>query len=126
MVAGRARSTASHGPSTPSWVTSAATRTMLDAVAAALIGIRGAKSQAKVSMRHELSAVEFSGPQAVLDAVRLAEGDLMRAGRITAAPTYVVDERRRAGGVGDGRRRRPEPAHAPGRSWQLQPRCCPR
>ena len=66
--------------------------TMLDAVAAALIGIRGAKSQAKVSMRHELSAVEFTGPQSVLDEVRLAEGDLRRAGRVTAAPSYVVDE----------------------------------
>jgi valyl-tRNA synthetase len=66
--------------------------TMLDAVAAALIGIRGAKSQAKVSMRHELAAVEFSGPQTVLDAVRLAEDDLRRAGRATAAPSYVVDE----------------------------------
>ena len=43
-------------------------------------------------MRHELSAVEFTGPQTVLDAVRLAEGDLMRAGRIASAPTYVVDE----------------------------------
>ena len=51
----------------------------LDAVASALIGIRGAKSQAKVSMRHELSAVEFSGPQTALDAVRLAEEDLLRA-----------------------------------------------
>jgi valyl-tRNA synthetase len=65
---------------------------VLDAVAAALIGIRGAKSQAKVSMRHELSAVEFRGPQALLDAVRLAESDLMRAGRVTAAPTYVVTD----------------------------------
>jgi valyl-tRNA synthetase len=62
----------------------------LDAVASALIGIRGAKSQAKVSMRHELSAVEFTGPETALDAVRVAEGDLLRAGRITAAPTYVV------------------------------------
>jgi valyl-tRNA synthetase len=64
----------------------------LDAVAAALIGLRGAKSQAKVSMRHELSAVEFRGPQPVLDAVRLAEADLVRAGRLTAQPTYVVAE----------------------------------
>ncbi len=61
----------------------------LDAVAAALIGIRGAKSAAKVSMRHELSAVEFTGPRAALDAVRLAEPDLLRVGRITTAPTYV-------------------------------------
>lgn len=64
----------------------------LDAVAAALIGIRGAKSQAKVSMRHELTAVEFAGPQPLLDAVRLAEGDLVRAGRITASPTYVASD----------------------------------
>jgi valyl-tRNA synthetase len=64
----------------------------LDAIAAALIGIRGAKSQAKVSMRHELSAVEFTGPEPALDAVRLAEQDLQRAGRITAAPTYVVSD----------------------------------
>ena len=64
----------------------------LDAVASALIGIRGAKSQAKVSMRHELSAVEFTGPEATLAAIRLAEQDLLRAGRITAAPTYVVSD----------------------------------
>jgi hypothetical protein len=36
--------------------------------------------------------VEFRGPQAALDAVRLAEGDLRRAGRITGTPTYVVGE----------------------------------
>jgi valyl-tRNA synthetase len=64
----------------------------LDWVAGALMGIRGAKSQAKVSMRHELSAVEFTGPEAALAAVRLAEADLRRAGRITAAPSYVVTE----------------------------------
>jgi valyl-tRNA synthetase len=64
----------------------------LDAVASALIGIRGAKSHAKVSMRHELSAVEFTGPQGALEAVRLAEQDLVRAGRITAAPTYVASD----------------------------------
>ncbi|MGC4109258.1 MAG: valine--tRNA ligase [Nocardioides sp.] len=64
----------------------------LDAAASALVGLRGAKSQAKVSMRHELSAVEFSGPQRALDAVRLAQDDLVRAGRITATPTYVATE----------------------------------
>jgi valyl-tRNA synthetase len=63
---------------------------LLGAVAAALVGIRGAKSQAKVSMKHELSAVEFTGPEAALDAVRAAERDLMRAGRITGTPTYVA------------------------------------
>jgi valyl-tRNA synthetase len=64
----------------------------LDAVAAALIGLRGAKSQAKVSMRHELSAVEFSGPESALGAVRSAEADLVRVGRITATPTYVTSD----------------------------------
>jgi valyl-tRNA synthetase len=63
---------------------------LVEAVAAALIGIRGAKSQAKVSMRHELTAVELTGAQAVLDAVRPAEGDLRRAGRVTGAFSYVV------------------------------------
>jgi valyl-tRNA synthetase len=65
---------------------------VLEAVAAALIGIRGAKSQAKVSMKHELSAVTFTGPESLLAAVRMAEGDLTRVGRITGTPTYVVTE----------------------------------
>jgi valyl-tRNA synthetase len=64
----------------------------LDAVAAALVGIRSAKSQAKVSMKRELTATEFTGPRAALDAVRLAEADLRRVGRITTDPTYVVGE----------------------------------
>ena len=63
---------------------------ILDAVASALIGIRGAKSQAKVSMKHELSAVEFTGPQGALDAVRSAQSDLVRVGRVTSAPTYTA------------------------------------
>jgi valyl-tRNA synthetase len=64
----------------------------LDAVASALAGIRGAKSQAKVSMRHELSTVEFTGPETALESIRAAEGDLVRAGRITADPTYIVSD----------------------------------
>jgi valyl-tRNA synthetase len=63
---------------------------LLDAVAAALMGIRGAKSQAKVSMKHELTAVEIGGPPAMLDAVRLAEGDLRRSGRVTGAFSYAA------------------------------------
>jgi valyl-tRNA synthetase len=66
--------------------------TTLEAVSAALMGIRGAKSQAKVSMRHEISSVELRGPQRLLDALRLAEADLVRAGRITTEPTYVADD----------------------------------
>jgi valyl-tRNA synthetase len=56
---------------------------MLDAVAAALAGIRGAKSQAKVSMRAELSRVEVFGPAALVDAARSAEDDLRKVGKIT-------------------------------------------
>jgi valyl-tRNA synthetase len=63
---------------------------LLDAVAAALVGIRGAKSQAKVSMRHELSSVDFAGPPSLLDAVRSAQSDLVRVGRVTSAPTYTA------------------------------------
>lgn len=55
----------------------------LRAVADALRGIRGAKSQAKVSMRAQLSRVEISGPAALLDAAALAADDLRRTGKIT-------------------------------------------
>ena len=65
---------------------------LLDAVAAALIGIRGAKSQAKVSMRRGLSALGFTGPEPVLDAIRAAEDDLVRTGRVSAAPTYAAGD----------------------------------
>jgi valyl-tRNA synthetase len=65
---------------------------VLDAVAGALRGIRGAKSQARVSMKAELSAAGFVGTQAALDAVALAEEDLRRAGRIRAKPTYVAED----------------------------------
>ena len=61
----------------------AADPAMLDAVAAALAGIRGAKSQAKVSMRAELSRVEITGPAALVARSELAEDDLRKAGKIT-------------------------------------------
>ena len=54
----------------------AADPAMVDAVAAALIGIRGAKSAAKVSMRAELSRVEITGPEALVRAAEQAAGDL--------------------------------------------------
>jgi valyl-tRNA synthetase len=62
---------------------------MLDAVAAALAGIRGAKSQAKVSMRAELSRVEISGPPALLAAAEAAAEDLRKVGRITGELVFT-------------------------------------
>jgi valyl-tRNA synthetase len=55
---------------------------VLDAVAAALVGIRGAKSQAKVSMRAPLARVEVSGPQPLVEAAAAAADDLRRAGHV--------------------------------------------
>jgi valyl-tRNA synthetase len=57
--------------------------TMLDAVATTLAGIRGAKSQAKVSMRAELARVEVFGPAALLAAAESAADDLRKVGKIT-------------------------------------------
>ena len=71
---------------------SAADGAVLDAVAAALTGIRGAKSQAKVSMRHELSRVEISGPAHLLAAARQAADDLRLAGKVTGDLAFTVSE----------------------------------
>jgi valyl-tRNA synthetase len=65
--------------------------TMLDAVGAALAGIRGAKSQAKVSMRAELARVEISGPPALLAHAEAAADDLRKVGRITGDLAFTVD-----------------------------------
>jgi valyl-tRNA synthetase len=69
----------------------AADPAIIDAVAAALIGIRGAKSQAKVSMRAELSRVEISGPQEQVTAVEAAAADLRKAGKITGELVFTTD-----------------------------------
>jgi valyl-tRNA synthetase len=61
----------------------AADDTTLDAVAAALTGIRGAKSNAKVSMRAELATVTITGPAAAVTAIEGAREDLCNAGKIT-------------------------------------------
>lgn len=60
----------------------AADPSTIDHVAAALAGLRGAKSQAKASMRAELSSVEFTGPAAALAAVESVQDDLRKAGKI--------------------------------------------
>ncbi|MBZ5740904.1 valine--tRNA ligase [Nocardioides mangrovi] len=62
----------------------------LEAVAAALVGIRGAKSTAKVSMRAELSRVEISGPEALVRAAELAADDLRKTGKITGDLVFTA------------------------------------
>jgi len=64
----------------------------LDAVAAALAGLRGVKSQAKVSMRAELSRATVSGPEALVRAAELAADDLRKSSRITGELAFVADE----------------------------------
>ncbi len=64
----------------------------LDAVAAVLAGIRGAKSQAKVSMRTALAQVEVRGPQHLLDGAAIAADDLRAAGRVRGDLTFVADD----------------------------------
>jgi valyl-tRNA synthetase len=72
---------------------------MLDAVAATLAGLRGAKSTAKVSMRTELTSATVSGPADQLALAERAAEDLRAAGKVTGpltftptdAPTLTVD-----------------------------------
>ncbi len=64
----------------------------VDAVAATLRGIRGAKSSAKVSMRAELSRVEVSGPEALVRQAKLAESDLRAAGKITGDLVFTATD----------------------------------
>jgi valyl-tRNA synthetase len=65
---------------------------VLEAVAAALTGIRGAKSQAKAKMRAPLSRVVITGPQALLEAAQEAQDDLRAVGSIVGDLEVVTDE----------------------------------
>ncbi|MEO5850956.1 MAG: class I tRNA ligase family protein, partial [Nocardioides sp.] len=65
---------------------------LLAAVSAALTGIRGAKSTAKVSMRAELSRVEISGPAAAVRAAEAAADDLRKTGKITGELRFVAGD----------------------------------
>ena len=62
----------------------------LEAVAAVLAGVRGAKSTAKVGMRTPVEHATVSGPEAALEAVRDAERDLRAVGSITGDLELVV------------------------------------
>jgi len=63
----------------------------LDTIAAALAGLRGAKSQAKVSMKTEVVRAEFTADETALRAIADAEDDLRRAGKVTGE--FVLTER---------------------------------
>ncbi len=68
----------------------AADPALLDAVAAALGAIRGAKSQAKVGMRTEVARAEVTGPAALVEAARAAEDDLRKAGKVTGELAFIA------------------------------------
>ncbi len=61
---------------------------LLADVSATLIGIRGVKSNAKVSMKTELESVLVAGPDATVERLRSAEADLRAVGRITTPITW--------------------------------------
>ncbi|WGL53567.1 valine--tRNA ligase [Nocardioides sp. BP30] len=63
----------------------------LDAVAAALSGIRGVKSTAKVKMRAPLARTEISGPEKLVRGAELAQDDLRRTGNIVGDLVFTVD-----------------------------------
>lgn len=65
---------------------------VLDAVASALTGIRGAKSQAKAKMRAPLSRVEITGPASLVEAAQQAQDDLRAVGTIVGDLVFVADE----------------------------------
>ncbi len=65
---------------------------VLDAVAAVLAGVRGAKSSAKVGMRTPVEHAIVTGPASALDAVRSAESDLRAVGSITGVLELAVGE----------------------------------
>ncbi|QDP95913.1 valine--tRNA ligase [Microlunatus elymi] len=65
---------------------------LLDAVATALIAVRGAKSQRKVSMKAEVSRIEFAGQGEVLERLKQVESDLRAVGRITGEVLWAESD----------------------------------
>lgn len=65
---------------------------LIDAVASALSGIRGAKSAAKVKMRAPLARVEVAGPARLVDASEKAADDLRRSGNVVGDLVFTVVE----------------------------------
>ena len=71
-------------------ITTAGDAALVADIAAALIGIRGAKSTAKVSMKAEVARAEFSGPTDVIDRLKAAEADLRSVGKITGEVVWTT------------------------------------
>ncbi|MGZ5406400.1 MAG: valine--tRNA ligase [Aeromicrobium sp.] len=65
---------------------------VLTTAAAALAGIRGAKSVAKVGMKTEVAALTVRGKQDQLKLLRSAIDDVKAAGRVTGSVNFVADE----------------------------------
>ncbi|RMB57799.1 valine--tRNA ligase [Tessaracoccus antarcticus] len=65
---------------------------LLGDVAAALITIRGAKSNAKVSMKTEVSTAAFSGPADVVERLKTIEADLRSVGRLVGDVTWSTND----------------------------------
>jgi valyl-tRNA synthetase len=65
---------------------------LLSDVSAALIQIRGAKSQASVSMKTEISLAKFYGTADALGHLRAVESDLRAVGRITGEISWVESD----------------------------------
>ncbi len=62
---------------------------LLEAMSEALVGVRGAKSQAKVSMRTPLARIELTGPGRSLDLVRTAADDLAAVARLSGELVFT-------------------------------------
>ncbi|WP_370894148.1 valine--tRNA ligase [Janibacter sp. GXQ6167] len=65
---------------------------VLDAVGSALGQVRKAKSDAKVGMRSEITAATLTAPAATIERVKIGEGDLRAAGRLTGSFDYTEGE----------------------------------
>ena len=69
-----------------------AAATGAEATASQLIAIRGAVSQAEVSMKTEVTAARFSGTAESVRRLRLVEGDLRGVGRLVGELTWSEGE----------------------------------
>ena len=65
---------------------------LLADVATALIAIRGAKSNAKVSMKAEVAKAAFSGPADVVERLQVIEPDLRAVGRLVGDVSWTAAE----------------------------------